>query len=138
MGIVCCRTKDPFSDHDFFSEPFEDDEKEETAQSVCISRDFRGRMVVNDYVLREIIGKGSFGEVRKAKSRLNSEFVAVKIIDKVMLKKKKVFIKQRMSDMYQCIKREIEILRKLKHRNVIRLVEVINDPKCRKVFIGRI
>ena len=36
--------------------------------------------IINDYTLLERVGTGSYGDVFKAKHKLNSQFYAVKII----------------------------------------------------------
>ena len=62
---------------------------------------------------------------------------AIKIVDKVLLKKKKVFLKDRISNQYENVVRELEILKKLDHPNVLRLIQVIDDPKYAKLFISK-
>ncbi len=59
-------------------------------------------------------------------------------MDKVLLKKKKVFLKDRISDQFENVIRELEILKRLNHPNVLRLIQVIDDPKYAKLFIGKI
>ena len=68
----------------------------------------------------KLIGKGAFGKVTLGMHKLTGKYVAIKSIDKDCLKddfsKKKVL-------------REIYILKKIKHVNVIRLLEVFETPK---------
>ena len=40
-------------------------------------------------------------------------------------------------DALQAVMREIEILKKLDHPNVLKLVEIINDPEVDKMYIGK-
>jgi 5'-AMP-activated protein kinase, catalytic alpha subunit len=60
-----------------------------------------------NYRLGKTIGEGSFGKVKLAEHELTSHKVAVKIVNKEKLKDSKVNNK---------IKREIKILKLLKHR----------------------
>jgi serine/threonine protein kinase len=58
---------------------------------------------------------------------------AIKIISKDFLKKKK----QGKSDetYFEDIKREIAIMKKLLHPNILRLFEVLDDPKVNKMYL---
>ena len=68
----------------------------------------------------KLIGKGAFGKVTLGLHKLTGKYVAIKSIDKDCLKddfsRKKVL-------------REIYILKKIKHVNVIRLLEVFETTK---------
>lgn len=64
-----------------------------------------------------ILGSGNFATVKKAKKKEDGITYAVKIIDK-----------SKVEDMGD-IEREIEIMGKISHDNVIRLFEVFDEPK---------
>ncbi len=72
------------------------------------------------YKFVKLIGKGAFGKVTLGIHKLTGKYVAIKSIDKECLKdefsKKKVL-------------REIYILKKLRHVNIIRLLEVFETPR---------
>ena len=71
------------------------------------------------YDLRSgILGQGAFAIVKRAVERSTGDSYAVKIIDK-----KKV-----MSGM--AVQREIEILKEIKHENIVRLKAFFEDDKC--------
>ena len=70
---------------------------------------------IGKYCVEEIIGKGSFGKVRMGVHVPTGEKVAIKI-----LKKEKVKAK---SDLLR-VQREIRILKKIRHPNVLHLYEV--------------
>jgi serine/threonine protein kinase len=74
-----------------------------------------------DYILGETLGQGSFGKVKLAinKARGNEQ-VAIKIVDK-----------SNIADVedVERVYRETFILTSLKHKNIIRLNEVMNTPK---------
>lgn len=64
--------------------------------------------------------------MRLCKDRTSDHLFAIKIISKEMLKKKKG---GNTSETYfEDIKREIAIMKKLLHPNVLQLFEVLDDP----------
>lgn len=80
------------------------------------------------YELGDVIGRGNFAEVKKAVNKETGEEVAVKIVS----------IKDQ--DDYDAIKTEIEILGKLEHPNIIRLIEIFEktgkmNKTVKKVYI---
>lgn len=90
------------------------------------------RYIVNNYILLDTLGSGSYGEVRLCKERVSDKLYAIKIISKEFLKKKK---NGKTSETYfEDIKREIAIMKKLLHPNILRLYEVLDDPKVRFLF----
>ena len=68
------------------------------------------------YVLGKNLGKGTFGKVKQAQHELTLEMVAIKILEKARIKDKKDI---------ERISREIKILKKVRHPNVIQLYEII-------------
>ena len=91
------------------------------------------RYFVNDYILLGTLGKGSYGEVRLCRHRDCDQSYAMKIISKdVMRKKKNGNI---VETFFEDIKREIAIMKKLLHPNVLRLFEVLNDPKVNIILL---
>ena len=72
------------------------------------------------YKFVKLIGKGAFGKVTLAIHKLTGQYVAIKTIDKEHLKDE--FSKRK-------VLREIYILKKIKHVNVIRLLEVFESAK---------
>lgn len=75
---------------------------------------------VGGYELGEVLGKGSFSTVRKAIHQTTRQVFAVKIIDKQLLVKE---------NMEAQLKREIAVMKGLKHENVMQLVEVLQTTK---------
>jgi [calcium/calmodulin-dependent protein kinase] kinase len=68
----------------------------------------------------------NLNKVRLCKDRITDKLFAIKIISKDFLKKKK---NGKTSETYfEDIKREIAIMKKLLHPNVLRLFEVLDDP----------
>ena len=71
---------------------------------------------VGDYTLDKNLGKGTFGKVKLATHDLTKEKVAIKILEKSRIKDKKDV---------ERISREIKILKKVRHPNVVQLYEII-------------
>ena len=85
-------------------------------------RNFRGKIRTNleHYEIGRAIGEGTFGKVRLGIHKLSGIEVAIKIL----IKKKIVDV----SDIER-VSREITILKKIRHINIIRLYEVIDTSK---------
>ncbi|XQJ28765.1 5'-AMP-activated protein kinase catalytic subunit alpha, putative [Leishmania guyanensis] len=75
--------------------------------------------MIGSYVIRETIGRGSFGKVKKGRHVHTGEYVAIKILNRQKLKS---------ANMDRKIHREIEILQLFSHPNICRLYEVISTP----------
>jgi hypothetical protein len=91
------------------------------------------RYIVNNYILLDTLGTGSYGEVRLCKDRTTDGLFAIKIISKEMLKKKKSGNSN--ETYFEDIRREIAIMKKLVHPNVLRLFEVLDDPNVNKMYL---
>ncbi|KAJ3272019.1 Serine/threonine-protein kinase stk11 [Borealophlyctis nickersoniae] len=79
--------------------------------------------MIGPYLLGEQIGKGSFGKVKEGLCSETLQRVAVKIINKKRLRK--------VQNGVEGVIREIKLLRRLKHRNIITLIDVyskVEDP----------
>jgi 5'-AMP-activated protein kinase catalytic alpha subunit len=72
------------------------------------------------FVILRTLGKGSFGKVKEALHILTGEKVAIKILEKSKIKGK---------DDLKRVKREIFLMKKLRHPNITRLYEVIETDK---------
>jgi len=76
--------------------------------------------VTKHYTFGEDLGSGNFAVVKRAKNKNKPDIpenVAIKVIDK-----------SKVEDMND-IKREIEIMEVIKHKNIIRLFEIYDEPK---------
>jgi hypothetical protein len=77
------------------------------------------RYVINEYIVLSEIGKGAHSEVRLAKHKsVPNELFAIKISNRKLLETKVVDLQN-----------EITIMKSMQHKNVLRLYEVIDDPK---------
>jgi hypothetical protein len=90
----------------------------EASLSTEASSVFRGR--IEDYAIGKEIGKGAYAIVKLAHHKPTNKKMAIKIYEKV-----KLLDNQRKNS----VKREIQILKKLDHLNIVKLNEVIDNTK---------
>ncbi|KAF2998183.1 hypothetical protein E8E13_003876 [Curvularia kusanoi] len=90
-----------------------------------------GRKVVNQYEIIDELGRGVHGKVKLGKDLVSGKFVAIKIVDRYS-KRRRLGKNTSHEDK---IKREIAILKKARHPNIVSLLEVIDDPDKKKVYI---
>ncbi|CAL1409702.1 unnamed protein product [Linum trigynum] len=76
-------------------------------------------MGLEDYHVIELVGEGSFGKVYKGRRKCTGQTVAMKFIMKQGKTEKDV----------HNLRQEIEILRKLKHENVIEMLDSFESPQ---------
>lgn len=96
------------------------------------TEDELGFACVNQYVLLQEIGRGSFGTVfLAAKSDGDCVNFAVKCMEKRRVKKWEL---SRAGD-NDALMKEIAIMKKLRHRNIASLLEVIEDAEAQKIYL---
>lgn len=86
---------------------------------------------LNQYKLLDQIGQGSYGLVKLAYSEEDSTHYAMKILSKRKLLRKAGLMgrgPKRGTSPLDRVYREIAVLKKLDHPNVVKLVEVLDDP----------
>ncbi|XP_056099152.1 calcium/calmodulin-dependent protein kinase kinase 1b [Rhinichthys klamathensis goyatoka] len=97
---------------------------------------------LNQYKLKSEIGKGSYGVVRLAYNEDDDQYYAMKLVSKKRLIKQFGFPRRRPSresigsqenllkhsGLLDQVYKEVAILKKLDHLNVVKLVEVLDDP----------
>jgi SNF1-activating kinase 1 len=92
-----------------------------------------GNPTINNYELLGEIGTGVHGKVKKAKDLDTGNIVAIKIINRVTKKK---IGNWDPNEQENKIKREIAIMKKCQHPNIVKLIEVIDNPNSQKVYLG--
>lgn len=98
-----------------------------------VEQDFiTGRKLINQYEIINEIGRGVHGKVKLARSLETGDFVAIKIIQRFSKKRKLGRVTVSPEDK---TKREIAILKKIRHPNVVGLLEVIDDPELKKIYM---
>ncbi|XP_050409367.1 calcium/calmodulin-dependent protein kinase kinase 1 isoform X1 [Patella vulgata] len=106
-----------------------------------------GYTQLNQYKLKDEIGKGSYGIVKLAYSEEDETHYAMKILSKKKLMKKAGFFKRPPPvregkaahvppNPLERVYREIAILKKLDHPNVVKLIEVLDDPEEDNLYMA--
>ena len=75
-------------------------------------------VVGHDYILIRDLGEGTFGTVKLARHVKTKNLVAIKILEKSRIKE---------SADLERVKREIEILKEIKHENIVELFEIVEN-----------
>ena len=75
--------------------------------------------VIDNYLVKQIIGKGSYGNVHLAKHLKTKELVAIKVISKQTFQKEPILNK--------LIKNEIVSLKNIEHENIIKFIEIMRS-----------
>ena len=81
---------------------------------------YRNQDILSDYYIKGIIGKGTFSVVKLGVNKITKEKVAIKIMQKSKIINQEDLIR---------IHREIDMLSKLKHPNVIKIHKIEEDSK---------
>nr|AEZ51510.1 CBL-interacting protein kinase 30 [Hordeum vulgare subsp. spontaneum] len=74
------------------------------------------KVIMGRYRLERLLGRGSFAKVYKAHNISTGEVVAIKVFDKEAV---------RQSGTVEQVKREVDVMRRVHHPNVVRLHEVM-------------
>jgi len=99
---------------------------------VVRSEDINGNKMINQYVRERKIGTGSYGKVVLHRSQKDDKFYAIKIFHKSRLCKLRVSpTETAMMD----VLREVMIMKQLDHPNIVKLVEVIDDPESDNFYM---
>ncbi|KAI0116320.1 kinase-like protein [Nemania sp. FL0031] len=91
-----------------------------------------GRKLINQYEVIEELGRGVHGKVKLARNIETGENVAIKIIPRFSKKRRLGKVTASPQDK---TKREIAILKKIRHPNVVALLEIIDDPELKKIYV---
>ncbi|KAK3581650.1 hypothetical protein CHS0354_029832 [Potamilus streckersoni] len=82
---------------------------------------------IGKYLVGDVLGEGSYGKVKEVLDTESLIRRAVKI-----LKKKKL---RKIPNGEQNVQREIQLLKRLKHRNIIQLIDVLQNEEKQKMYI---
>ncbi|XP_064186320.1 serine/threonine-protein kinase STK11 isoform X1 [Anguilla rostrata] len=83
--------------------------------------------LIGKYLMGDLLGEGSYGKV---KEMLDSETLCRRAVK--ILKKKKL---RRIPNGEANVKKEIQLLRRLRHKNVIQLVDVLYNEEKQKMYM---
>ncbi|CAD8088420.1 unnamed protein product [Paramecium primaurelia] len=112
----------------------------ETVKAITLKNE-EGQKMLNDYVFDEFLGQGAFGKVKLAHKKGDpTQRFAIKILKKSKLKRQREFVKDAngnlvVKDALQDVRKEIAIMKKIRHHNLIQLYEVIDNPTSDKLFM---
>ncbi|EMC97724.1 hypothetical protein BAUCODRAFT_122149 [Baudoinia panamericana UAMH 10762] len=92
-----------------------------------------GRKLINHYEIIDELGRGTHGKVKLGRDlQLENTHVAIKIVERYSKRRK---LGKLVSAAEDKVKKEVAILKKARHPNVVALLEVIDDPTRKKVYI---
>ena len=74
--------------------------------------------ILKEYLVKETIGKGTFSKVKLGINKATGEKVAIKILEKNKIQSK--------SDQIR-VQREIDIIKKVKHLNIVKIIQIKED-----------
>jgi serine/threonine protein kinase len=101
--------------------------------------DDTGIKMLNNYIMMDTIGEGACGKVKLAFSLERNISVAIKIVKKSLLAAGDGDMSRslgRAQDNREiALRREIAIMKKLRHKNLVALYEVIDDPAAAKLYL---
>ena len=92
---------------------------------------FTGNKMINNYEVVNELGRGEHGKVKLARNIENGHSVAVKIVPRYSRQRRL----GRLGAPEDRTKKEVAILKKARHPNVVSLLEVIDDPNKNKVYL---
>ena len=75
---------------------------------------------IGNYILDTELGRGAFGKVVLGKHIITGEKVAIKILNKIILRQ--------TPDDYELVKKEMSILKLVKHKYIVQLYEILQTP----------
>lgn len=90
-----------------------------------------GRKLVNNYEIIDELGRGTHGKVKLGRNLETHEYVAIKIVERYSKRRRL----GKLGNAEDKVKKEVAILKKARHPNIVALLEVIDDPARKKVYI---
>ncbi|KAI0843605.1 kinase-like protein [Hypoxylon sp. FL0890] len=115
-----------------FLHPLQNHRVRETHKALVDMDLMTGRKIINQYEVIEELGRGVHGKVKLARNLETGENVAIKIIPRFSKKRRLGKVTASPQDK---TKREIAILKKIRHPNVVALLEIIDDPELKKIYM---
>eukprot|EP01062_Namystynia_karyoxenos_P060436 TRINITY_DN5201_c0_g1_i3.p1 TRINITY_DN5201_c0_g1~~TRINITY_DN5201_c0_g1_i3.p1 ORF type:complete len:1118 (+),score=372.55 TRINITY_DN5201_c0_g1_i3:147-3500(+) len=103
---------------------------------VTKGEDEAGNKTINEYTVLTELGRGAYGKVKLVVHVKTEKHYAIKIMNKSVLSKiKKNSACTGSATGLDDALREIAIMKRLEHPNVVTLHEVIDDPECNKLYL---
>lgn len=110
-----------------FSVPADDHRVLQTSRVFTTKRD--GQRLINDYAVLEELGRGSYGKVTLVRHSATQKLFAMKSLQGCHGNARK--LKQRM----QAMRREVAVMKRICHPHMVRLHEVLHDPKKDRLYV---
>lgn len=92
-----------------------------------------GRKTLNTYEIIRELGRGQHGKVKLGRDLETGEYVAIKVVDRTG--RPRLGRLNARNTQEDKIKREIAILKKCVHPNIVRLREVLDDATSKKIYL---
>ncbi|PGH31513.1 CAMKK/ELM protein kinase [[Emmonsia] crescens] len=100
--------------------------------TVEVDRDMlTGNKLINEYEILDELGRGEHGKVKLGRHLRTGKKVAIKIVQRYSKRRRL----GKLGNPEDKVKKEVAILKKARHENVVSLLEVIDDPNQQKVYI---
>ncbi|KAJ5328565.1 Calcium/calmodulin-dependent/calcium-dependent protein kinase [Penicillium brevicompactum] len=100
--------------------------------TAAVDRDIiTGNKTINQYEILEELGRGEHGKVKLGQHVATGQQVAIKIVQRYSNRRRL----GKLGNPEDKVKKEVAILKKARHPNVVSLLEVIDDPNRQKVYI---
>ncbi|KAL1959230.1 hypothetical protein VTO42DRAFT_2736 [Malbranchea cinnamomea] len=90
-----------------------------------------GNKLINEYEILDELGRGEHGKVKLGRHVRTGQKVAIKIVQRYSKRRRL----GKLGNPEDKVKKEVAILKKARHPNVVSLLEVIDDPNRQKVYI---
>jgi serine/threonine protein kinase len=91
-----------------------------------------GRKLINHYEIIDELGRGTHGKVKLGRDlKTQNNHVAIKIVERYSKRRRL----GKLGNAEDKVKKEVAILKKARHPNIVALLEVIDDPSRKKVYI---
>ena len=90
-----------------------------------------GRKLINHYEIIDELGRGTHGKVKLGRDLNGNNYVAIKIVERFSRRRKL----GKLGTTEDKVKKEVAILKQARHPHVVALLEVIDDPSRKKVYI---
>ncbi len=103
-----------------------------TTRELIKSIEEDGTKLINNYIILDELGRGSCGKVKLAFDPVSSSMVAIKIVRR---RAASTFLSQQERSADAALEREIAVMKKLRHKNIVSLYEVIDDPEACKLYL---
>ncbi|CAN0050218.1 unnamed protein product, partial [Sphacelaria rigidula] len=88
-----------------------------------------GTVIINKYQIVSELGKGSYGTVHLCRDGETGQKYAMKVIQR---RKRAQRPGQHLAE---TLRREVAVMKKLRHPNIVTLWEVIDDPRAQQLYL---